>query len=231
MLLVKASRILLTPSLSLSELDQAQEYMKSFLVGFEAVYPNKFLVTANFHNALHLKETILDYSASPSHWLFDFERYNQDIKGFRTNGNGCVEKTYLNKFLLQVHAQDYSVALLSNIPDVNKTKVKELFSSQKVVCHPTLSEEYNQACGSFCAADFNNAALGVTFASGSECLPPKSLISITPSISNLPENIVTCLVGYYNSVYSSNYINSFPASASPLSIPVNWQVTKFKHVE
>ncbi|OBZ80959.1 hypothetical protein A0J61_10992, partial [Choanephora cucurbitarum] len=49
MLLVKASRILLAPSLSLSELDQAHEYMKSFLVGFEAVYPNKFLITANFH--------------------------------------------------------------------------------------------------------------------------------------------------------------------------------------
>ena len=76
MLSVKASKILLAPSLSLSELNQAQDYIKSFLVGFKAVYHNKFLITANFHNALHLKETILDYSASPSNRLFNFERYN-----------------------------------------------------------------------------------------------------------------------------------------------------------
>ena len=195
------------------------------------MYQDKFLITANFHNALHLKETILDYSASPSHWLFNFERYNQDIKGFRTNRKGCVEKTYLNKFLHQVHAQDYSVALLGNIPDSNKAHVKELFGGQKAMCHSSLLEEYDQAQRHFNFEDYNNVALSVGFASGSECLPPKSLMSMTPSTVNLPENVVACLVGYYTSTYKTSYIDGFLASASPLSIPVSWQVTKFKYIE
>ncbi|KAI8327520.1 hypothetical protein EDC96DRAFT_612712 [Choanephora cucurbitarum] len=183
MLLVKASKILLAPGLSLSELDQAQEYMKSFLVGFEAVYPNKFLVTANSHNALHLRETILDHSASPSHWLFNFERYNQDIKGFRTYRKGC------------------------NIPDSNKAHVKELFGSQKTICHSSLLEIYDQAQRHFNFEDYNNVALGVGFASGSECLHPNLLMSMTPSTFNLPENVVACLVGYYTSTYKTSYID------------------------
>ncbi|OBZ80974.1 hypothetical protein A0J61_10977 [Choanephora cucurbitarum] len=115
MFLVKASRIFLSSSLTMSELDEAQELMKAFLVGFEAVYDDKFLITSNIHNALHLREATLDYSASPSHWLFNFEGYNQDIKRIRTNRKGCVERTYIKRFLIQVHAKDNAESLLDDI--------------------------------------------------------------------------------------------------------------------
>ena len=172
MLLVKASRLFLLPCLTFDTLDKAQDLLKSFLVGFEAIYKDNFLITANFHNALHLKETIMDYSASPSHWLFNFERYNQDLKTIRTNRKDCVERTYMTKFLMQVHGQEYANAFLPGIPQENRKQVQEMFVGASNSCADLLLEDYQYALNSFCLNDFNDLATGTTFASGSECLPP-----------------------------------------------------------
>ena len=80
MLFVSAARVLLSPSLSVAELDEAHLKLKTFLASIVPLYGDKTLITANCHYAMHIRETILDYSASPNHWLFNFERYNQDVK-------------------------------------------------------------------------------------------------------------------------------------------------------
>lgn len=54
MLLLKASQFFLSPCLSFSELEDAQELLYSFLSDFEAVYQDKSLITPNFHYAMLL---------------------------------------------------------------------------------------------------------------------------------------------------------------------------------
>lgn len=39
--------------------------------------------------------------------MFNFERYNGDIKNIKTNRKGHFETTYLHKFLATVHGADY----------------------------------------------------------------------------------------------------------------------------
>ncbi|OBZ80956.1 hypothetical protein A0J61_10995 [Choanephora cucurbitarum] len=173
----------------------------------------------------------MDYSASPSHWLFNFERYNQDLKTIRTNRKDCVERTYMTKFLMQVHGQEYSAALLSSIPQENRKQVQEMFSGVSNSCADLLLENYHHALNSFCLTDFNNLATGTTFAFGSECLPRKTLMSIKPVPSNLSADAVSCLIDYYNSIYGLNYINEYVSLANPSRIPVEWQALKFKSVD
>ncbi|OBZ81209.1 hypothetical protein A0J61_10742, partial [Choanephora cucurbitarum] len=231
MLLVKAFRIFLSPSLTMSELDEAQKLKKAFLVGFEAVYDDKFLITPNFHNALHLKETILDYSASPSHWLFNFERYNQDIKGIRTNRKSCVERTYMEQFLMQVHSEDNAESLLDAIPAEFKETVQDQFSCQKTRCDESLLEEYTLSCNDFFLSNFNQFITGTEYAYGFEQLPPKAYLSMSLKLDKLSTDVFTCLVEYYNSVYCTTYVDAQISFGNPGSLPVDWHASKFKTID
>ncbi|KAI8324508.1 hypothetical protein EDC96DRAFT_581877 [Choanephora cucurbitarum] len=176
---------------------------------------DKFLITANFHNALNLKETIMNYSASPSHWLFNFERYNLELKTIRTNRKDCVERTYMTKFLMQVHEQRYANAMLLGIPQENRRQVQEMS------CAPNF----------FCLNNFNELATGSTFASGSECLPPITFMSFKPIVSNLSVDTLNLLISYSNSMYGPFYIDEQVALANPLRIPVEWQALKFRSID
>ena len=173
----------------------------------------------------------MDYSASPSHWLFNFERYNQDLKTIRTNRKDCVERTYMTKFLMQVHGQEYANALLPGIPQENRKQVQEMFVGASNSCADLLLEDYRYALNSFCLNDFNDLATGTTFASGSECLPPKTFMSIKPIASNLSVDTLNLLISYYNSIYGPFYIDEHVAQANPLRIPVEWQALKFKPID
>ena len=73
---------------------------------------------------MHVREIVIDYFASLNHWLFNFERYNQDVKNIRTNRKDCIEKTYLHKFLLQVHIEDYAQTVTSSLPTEMKQEVQ-----------------------------------------------------------------------------------------------------------
>ena len=67
MLFVSAARVLLSPCLSVAELDEAHSNLQKFLKSIVPDYGDKTLITANCHYAMHVKETILDYSAAPNH--------------------------------------------------------------------------------------------------------------------------------------------------------------------
>ena len=225
MLLVKASRILLSPCLSLLELDTAHDLLKSFLVGFEEIYHDKFLITINFHNALHLKETILDYSASPSHWLFNFERYNQDLKTIRTNRKGCVERTYIDKFLLDVHSEDSVRELMDFIPKENKEQVESFFLGDK-----SLASAYNNNDKTFDLLSFYDLYTGTVGAYGHEQLPLITVSSLKPKMSALNEEVFSCLISFYNSVHGDRYIDEFLTTANSSRIPVERKVLTYKYI-
>ena len=137
----------------------------------------------------------------------------------------------MTKFLMQVHSQEYSNALLSSIPEENKKHVQEMFSGASNSCADLLLEEYHHALSSFCLKDFNDLVTGTTFAFGSECLPPKTLLSIKPVLFNLNADTVSHLIDYYNSVYGPFYIDECVSLANPSRISVERQALRFKSID
>ncbi|KAI7897806.1 uncharacterized protein BX663DRAFT_556362 [Cokeromyces recurvatus] len=93
MLFSEACRYLTSTSITLEEVETVHELLKKFLNQFGMVYGDNSLLTINMHNHLHIKEGLLDYGPAMSHWLFNFERYNSDLKGYNTNNKGCLKIT------------------------------------------------------------------------------------------------------------------------------------------
>ncbi|KAI7897859.1 uncharacterized protein BX663DRAFT_444225 [Cokeromyces recurvatus] len=87
MLFVEANKYLGSACISLEEVDTMHTLLKQFLQEFKYVYQDQGLLTINSHNLLHIKNGILDYGPAMSHWLFNFERYNSDLKAFNVNKN------------------------------------------------------------------------------------------------------------------------------------------------
>ncbi|KAI9326478.1 hypothetical protein BD770DRAFT_450006 [Pilaira anomala] len=97
---VEATRYLSSPTISLLE--------------FVSVYKDEALMVSNMHFHLHLRDTLLDYGPGPSSWVFNFERYNCDIKNIRTNRKDCVEYVFEaihENCLKELLAEEYNDAL------------------------------------------------------------------------------------------------------------------------
>ncbi|KAI8324610.1 hypothetical protein EDC96DRAFT_211014, partial [Choanephora cucurbitarum] len=47
----------------------------------------------------------------------------------------------------------------------------------------------------------------------------------------LSNNVFSCLVEYYNTVYCSTYVDAQISFANPKSLPVDWHATKFKTID
>ncbi|OAD67732.1 hypothetical protein PHYBLDRAFT_174060 [Phycomyces blakesleeanus NRRL 1555(-)] len=103
---VKACRILVKPSISFIEIDQAHRYLQEFYQSCEDTYEPKVL-TCNMHLHLHLHDTIRDFGPVYGYWLFGFERYNGLLKNNKTNRKDGFETTYMTKFTADAYKADY----------------------------------------------------------------------------------------------------------------------------
>ncbi|KAI7908068.1 uncharacterized protein BX663DRAFT_492868 [Cokeromyces recurvatus] len=112
---VEANRYIANTSITEEEIDYVHSLLKEFLSEFMEIYHDASYLSLNMHNHLHIKEGLLDYGPAMSHWLFNFERYNGDLKVINTNNKGSVENTITKRFLESVFAGDYFDCLPRNI--------------------------------------------------------------------------------------------------------------------
>ena len=81
---MKSTNLLYLRTITLQELDQADEVLKDFCKMFVELY-GKQHCTINMHLHGHLKECILDFGLVYSFWLFSFERLNGILGSYHTN--------------------------------------------------------------------------------------------------------------------------------------------------
>ena len=79
-----ACNIYCSSILTLSDINRADEMMKSFFVEVESFYGPSFS-SINTHLHLHLQEIFKDYGPCYGFWLFSFERYNGILGKYHTN--------------------------------------------------------------------------------------------------------------------------------------------------
>lgn len=103
---VDAFRLLCKPSITKTELDEANELLLSFCRECEKIYSSSF-ITPNMHMHGHIKDTVLDFGSVYSFWLFSFERYNGMLSQTETNRKPGLEQTIACSFLESVHAPDF----------------------------------------------------------------------------------------------------------------------------
>lgn len=84
LLFVKSTSLLCRRTITLQELDEADELLVAFCETFERLYGKKSC-TINLHLHGHLKECILDYGPIYAFWLFSFERLNGVLGSYHTN--------------------------------------------------------------------------------------------------------------------------------------------------
>lgn len=94
---------------------------------------------------------MLNYGPWASHQCFNYERYNSDLKGIKTNGKKGLERTLVKRMLTRIHRDDSC-----DIPPTGKVeldqKLKRLYSGNDIRGN---REKYVQ---NFLQDEINNAA-------------------------------------------------------------------------
>ena len=84
LLFVKSTSLLCRRSITLQELNKADELLMDFCKKFVELYGEQHC-TINMHLHGHLKECVLDFGPVYSFWLFSFERLNGILGSYHTN--------------------------------------------------------------------------------------------------------------------------------------------------
>ena len=100
-LYVSACNIYCSSVLTLSDINRADELMKSFFVAAETLYGPSFL-SINMHLHLHLQKFFKDYGPCYGYWLFSYERYNGILGNYHTN-QLSIEIQLMRRFIENVH--------------------------------------------------------------------------------------------------------------------------------
>lgn len=106
MLFVNANRMLAKPTITLDDAEKAHVLLHRFCSEMTMHYGDESVVP-NMHFHMHIKAGIEDYGPIYGYWLFNFERYNGNIKQIRSNRKTGVECTFARGFLRAVHLDDY----------------------------------------------------------------------------------------------------------------------------
>jgi len=138
-LFVEACCSLLKPSITLQDLERADEKLCEFCKAFEILY-GKENCTPNMHMHLHLKDSILNYGPVYGFWCYPFERFNGILGSFQKNWVS-PELQMFKTFLT------YQDLLLSNLPGSMPPELCEFFklSKHKEVSLTTGSVEQSHA--------------------------------------------------------------------------------------
>ena len=132
-LFVRACIILLQPTITLEDLNRADDYLLKFCRHFERLY-GKEKCTPNMHLHCHIRETILNYGPVYSTWCFAFERFNGIFESFQKN-RIYPEVQLMGKFLRfqDIITMDMPCNLPSELNDCFQThsiKMKEIVKGQ-----------------------------------------------------------------------------------------------------
>ena len=100
-LFVKACSLICRRSVSLRDIQQADELLMEFLIVFNKLYGREHC-NINLHLHAHLTTCLLDFGPAYSFWLFSFERMNGILGSFKTNSH-TITIQLMNK-LLSSHA-------------------------------------------------------------------------------------------------------------------------------
>ena len=103
---VDACRLLVRPSITNDDLDEAHTLLQNFCIGVEEEY-GQSEITPNMHLHMHLFETVENFGPLYGYWLFSFERYNGYLKDIDTNQKDSFETTFMRKFQEKTGARDF----------------------------------------------------------------------------------------------------------------------------
>ncbi|KAI7905812.1 uncharacterized protein BX663DRAFT_584082 [Cokeromyces recurvatus] len=196
---VMANQILASSFITVSEVNEAHTLLVEFIKNNVDLYEPDFIIP-NMHMHLHLQQTIYDFGPLYSTWLYSFERMNGDIKKIDINFKEGPEFTYMEKFLQQVHVQDY-LQMLPNSLKGNTIDLVELNSNDNNSLRQKRSSDSNYMFDleTFLTNLINtNAVL-----TGSEPLPPSALPLKTRKAIFMNNHHYNRLYEFYRSVYDA----------------------------
>ena len=180
----------------------------TFLNDFVDTYKDPTLFVSNMHYHTHLKTVLTKWGPGPSSWIFNFERYNCDVKSFKTNRKGPVEKTYMKKFLHAIHSEDYFKGLNSSLVlgPRHQVQVEGLFAGGNIHGYDKVNEglegEYRNSKLHFSLSCFLELNHGYKIANGYEELPPTALKDMKlKRPCNMDSVMFTHLLRYYVDLY------------------------------
>ncbi|XP_065917612.1 uncharacterized protein [Dysidea avara] len=101
---ISACEIYCSSTLTLDDIDRAEELMKCFFTSAESLYGAP-LLTINTHLHLHLPDIFKDYGPCYGYWLFSFERYNGILGKYHTN-QLSVEVQLMRRFIENAHIRN-----------------------------------------------------------------------------------------------------------------------------
>lgn len=116
-LFVLACTILCSSTISLSEINQAQQLLNEFLCSAETLYGSKFF-TINTHLHLHYSNCYKDYGPCYGYWLFSFERYNGLLGKYHTN-RISIEIQLMRTFVDDMYIRSIAQTDISAMPEVH----------------------------------------------------------------------------------------------------------------
>ena len=97
---VKACRNFCCRSLTLQQLNEADEILYSFCKKFVELY-GFVNCTINLHLHCHLRECIIDYDPIYAFWLFSYEHLNGIFGNFHTNYH-YISLQLMRKYLIEI---------------------------------------------------------------------------------------------------------------------------------
>ncbi|KAI7906168.1 uncharacterized protein BX663DRAFT_428879 [Cokeromyces recurvatus] len=242
---VDANRILASPSITHYEVNQAHNLLVEFVRTNVMLYGEDF-ITPNMHFHLHIHQTIEDFGPLYSTWLYSFERTNGDIKAIDINYKEGLEFTYMEKYIQQVHMQDYINILPSVISSnpVMMNTLRLLLPNNERQAYDTndgneddMMETDNSEMHSPTTFDvsafLNNAISASIVLTGSEPLPPSSYPIKTKKEVFMNSDHYECLFQFYSSVYGNFNVlkmSNISSSLSSSSIIVSNLINKFDQI-
>ncbi|OAD65780.1 hypothetical protein PHYBLDRAFT_153035 [Phycomyces blakesleeanus NRRL 1555(-)] len=226
---VKACRILVKPSISFIEIDQAHRYLQEFCQSCEDTYEPKVL-TCNMHLHLHLHDTIRDFGPVYGYWLFGFERYNSLLKNNKTNRKDGFETTYMTKFTADAYKADYvrnTLSCPSLIPFLSLFE-KLTSTTAPITTYATYAPTNQQP---FRLQQFVDSSLSrAAPIKGNEPLPPSTFPLQSLKESTMSDIDYPQLLDYYKIAYAMpNLISYHDARLSQYF--VNNRITKLKSID
>ncbi|EIE86684.1 hypothetical protein G6F46_012025 [Rhizopus delemar] len=137
---VDANILIASPSITLEDAEKAHQLLVSFCSEMEGLYGAKN-ISINMHLHAHLKEGIVNYGPVYGYWVFNFERYNGDIKNFNTNQDYNIN-VYISLALPHnINLTTGSEALpLSTIASMNLVSITSLIDDMCI--HECISTFY-----------------------------------------------------------------------------------------
>ncbi|KAI7902075.1 uncharacterized protein BX663DRAFT_80897 [Cokeromyces recurvatus] len=253
---VMANQILASSTITVSEVNEAHNLLVEFIKNNVDLYGPNF-ITPNMHMHLHLQQTIYDFGPLYSTWLYSFERANGDIKKIDINFKEGLEFTYMEKFLQQVHVQDYLQMLPDSLKgntiimnvlkhlipneqfkqdelildDEDMEDLVELDRNDNNSLHQERSngQDYLFDLETFLTSSINTGII----LTGSEPLPPSALPLNTRKVIIMNNHHYNYLYEFYRSVYSASFtIKKITdnAPSSYLTAIISDQIQKFDRV-